>query len=193
KQLNKELVQKLITNQLPEYSQLSIYQVEKSGHDNRTFCLGDKMTVRLPSGKDERATNDRLSFSMQFAANLAGFLKEFQAIDASNGPVAGKHNFYRGGDLSVYHEETQIALKKLKSVLPTDKLNKNVWVHGDIAVGNLLVKNGKLCGVIDFGMLGVGDPSCDYAIAWTFFDKESRKTFFEEMGCDKNTWNRARG
>jgi len=27
------------------------------------------------------------------------------------------------------------------------------------------VKNGKLCGVIDFGMLGVGDPSCDYVIA----------------------------
>jgi len=55
------------------------------------------------------------------------------------------------------------------------------------------VKNGKLCGVIDFGMLGIGDPSCDYAIAWNFFDKESRKIFFKELGCDKDTWNRARG
>ena len=64
---------------------------------------------------------------------------------------------------------------------------RNIWVHGDIAVGNLLAKNGKLCGIIDFGMLGVGDPSCDYAIAWTFFDKESKKTFFKALGCDKNT------
>ncbi|CAG8468829.1 17456_t:CDS:2 [Racocetra fulgida] len=117
--LNKELVQKLIKNQFPEYGCLPICQVEKSD-------------------------------LKQFAADLAGFLKEFQAIDASNGTRPGKHNFYRGGELSFYHEETQAALKKLKSVLPTD----NVWVHGDIAPGNLLVKNGKLCGIIDFGMLG---------------------------------------
>src|ERR1700722_1353063 len=110
-----------------------------------------------------------------FAADLAEFLKELQAIDTSNGPSPGKHNFYRGGELSFYHEEARTALKELKSVLPTDKLNniwqaalgskwtkENVWVHGDIAVGNLLVKSGKLCGIIDFGMLGIGDPSCDY-------------------------------
>ncbi|CAG8763581.1 23676_t:CDS:2, partial [Racocetra persica] len=48
----------------------------------------------------------------------------------------------------------------------------NVWVHGDIAVGNLLVKDGKFGGVIDFGMLGIGDPA---------------------LGCDKDTWSRARG
>lgn len=46
--------------------------------------------------------------------------------------------------------------------------SKPVWVHGDIAPGNLLVKDGKLCAVIDFGILGVGDPACDAAMAWTF-------------------------
>ncbi|CAI2196143.1 5692_t:CDS:1 [Funneliformis geosporum] len=50
--INKELVQKLIKNQFPEYAHLTISQVKKSGHDNRTFHLGDKMTVRLPSGED---------------------------------------------------------------------------------------------------------------------------------------------
>ena len=38
---------------------------------------------------------------------------------------------------------------------------KPVWIHGDVAPGNLLVKDGKLCAVIDFGILGVGDPACD--------------------------------
>ena len=76
------------------------------------------------------------------------------------------------------HNETIEALENLKTVLPTELLLKiwqralnasvsdlNVWVHGDIAPGNLLVKNGKLAAVIDFGVLGVGDPSCDYAMA----------------------------
>jgi aminoglycoside phosphotransferase (APT) family kinase protein len=70
---------------------------------------------------------------------------------------------------------------------------ENVWVHGDVAIGNLLVKDGKLCGVIDFGTLGIGDPACDYVMAWTFFDKRSRKIFFEELGCDKGARNLARG
>ena len=48
---------------------------------------------------------------------------------------------------------------------------KPVWVHGDVAPGNLLVKDGKLCAVIDFGILGVGDPACDAAMAWTFLMK----------------------
>lgn len=52
---------------------------------------------------------------------------------------------------------------------------KNVWIHGDVALGNILVKNGKLCGIIYFGMLGTGDPACDYSIAFTFFEKENRE------------------
>jgi aminoglycoside phosphotransferase (APT) family kinase protein len=68
-----------------------------------------------------------------------------------------------------------------------------VWVHGDIAPGNLLIQDGRLCGVIDFGMLGVGDPACDLTMAWTFFDAESRVVFLTAMECDEGTCNRARG
>jgi aminoglycoside phosphotransferase (APT) family kinase protein len=42
-----------------------------------------------------------------------------------------------------------------------------VWLHGDVAVGNLLVRDGRLSGVIDFGSSGVGDPACDTVIART--------------------------
>jgi aminoglycoside phosphotransferase (APT) family kinase protein len=52
-----------------------------------------------------------------------------------------------------------------------------VWVHGDIAAGNLLVSEARLCAVIDFGCLGVGDPSCDLVIAWTFLDSAGREAF----------------
>ena len=42
-----------------------------------------------------------------------------------------------------------------------------VWFHGDIAFGNLLVRDGRLAAVIDFGTSGIGDPSCDLVLAWT--------------------------
>ena len=67
------------------------------------------------------------------------------------------------------------------------------WFHGDIAQGNLLVRNGSLVGVIDFGTSGVGDPACDLVIAWTFFRGSSRAVFSGAVGQDDATWARARG
>lgn len=251
-EINKKLVQNLINEQFPQWKDLVIEPVAKSGHDNRTFHLGSKMTVRLPSGKGYAAqvekeltwlpylqknltmtisspiakgypscgypfswsinkyiegdtlTKQNINNLNEFADDLAKFLKEFQKIDTTNGPQAGLHNYYRGGDLAVYHNETIEALENLKTVLPTELLLKiwqralnasvsdlNVWVHGDIAPGNLLVKNGKLAAVIDFGVLGVGDSSCDYAMAWTFFEEESRQRFLKKL--DQGMIDRACG
>jgi aminoglycoside phosphotransferase (APT) family kinase protein len=68
-----------------------------------------------------------------------------------------------------------------------------VWFHGDVATGNLLVKNGRLSAVIDFGSSGVGDPACDLVLAWTFFSGESRKAFRAALALDNDTWARGRG
>nr|WP_299489378.1 phosphotransferase [Acaryochloris sp. IP29b_bin.137] len=58
---------------------------------------------------------------------------------------------------------------------------------------NLLVHQQRLHAVIDFGCLGVGDPACDYAIAWTFFSGESRTAFQSALAVDDATWARSRG
>lgn len=68
-----------------------------------------------------------------------------------------------------------------------------VWVHGDFAVGNLLVKSGHLSAVIDFGCSAVGDPACDLVLAWTFFDGDSRDAFKNAVPSDPDLWARARG
>ncbi len=52
-----------------------------------------------------------------------------------------------------------------------------VWVHGDLHSGNLLVLQGRLSSVIDFGCLGVGDPACDLMVAWNLFDADARAVF----------------
>ncbi len=68
-----------------------------------------------------------------------------------------------------------------------------VWVHGDVAASNLLVADGLLVGVVDFGCSAVGDPACDVAIAWTFLVGESRAAFRGRLALDDLTWARGRG
>ena len=141
-----------------------------------------------------------------FAASLAQFLVALQRIDAANGPLPGPHNFHRGGALTVYDYEVRHALSKLKGridintatevwekALATSWQNLPVWVHGDISAGNLLVKEGVLTGVIDFGQLGIGDPACDLMIAWTLFKGRSREIFQSTLLIDSDTWARSRG
>ena len=67
-----------------------------------------------------------------------------------------------------------------------------VWIHGDYAVGNILIKDNKLSGVIDFGGTAMGDPACDLVIAWTYLSGKAREIFVSEMGLDDDTWLRAR-
>lgn len=141
-----------------------------------------------------------------FAKSLAQFLNSLHSIDPANGPLPGPHNFYRGGPLATYDSETRQAIKILKGKIDTKAATEiwetalattwnhaPVWVHGDISVGNLLVHNGQLCAVIDFGGLAVGDPACDLAIAWTLFKDESRETFRTMLPLDAATWARGRG
>jgi aminoglycoside phosphotransferase (APT) family kinase protein len=68
-----------------------------------------------------------------------------------------------------------------------------VWFHGDVSHGNLLVRDGRLSAVIDFGTSGVGDPACDLYIAWTFLDRDSRKAFRSVLPLDDAAWARGRG
>lgn len=68
-----------------------------------------------------------------------------------------------------------------------------VWVHGDLLPGNLLVLDGRLSAVIDFGGLNVGDPACDLQPAWNVFDGPSRERFRAELDVDDASWLRGRG
>ena len=154
----------------------------------------------------ETATAGRIADPHRFAAALARFLTALQRIDPTNGPPPGPHNFFRGGPLKVYDAETRQAITALEDEIDTGAVTAvweaalastwhgpPVWVHGDIAAGNLLVEDGRLSAVLDFGTSGVGDPSCDLAIAWTLFGDESREAFRAALGLDGATWARGRG
>lgn len=252
--IDAALVRGLIAAQFPQWAGLDIAPLLPGGWDNRTFHLGQDMTVRLPSAASyalqvekeqvflpklaphlplpipvplargvsgegypwpwsvyrwlpgETAADERIGDLTIFAEDLARFLVALREVDASGGPLPGAHNFFRGGPPAHYDAETRRALAALEGRIDTEAARKvweaalsadwqgaPVWFHGDISWGNLLVEDGRLSAVIDFGTSGIGDPACDLAIAWTLFRGESREVFRAGMGLDAGTWARGRG
>jgi aminoglycoside phosphotransferase (APT) family kinase protein len=66
------------------------------------------------------------------------------------------------------------------------------WYHGDLAAENLLMRDGGLAAVLDFGALSIGDPAVDLAVAWEVLDPPARATFRKELGVDEAAWLRGR-
>ncbi len=141
----------------------------------------------------------------KLAVDLAKFLIELQNIQAIPGPAPGQHNWWRGDHISVYDQDARAQITKLQNIIDADKAihlwkaacktrwpNPPVWIHGDIAIGNLLMNEGKLTAIIDFGGASQGDPACDLVIAWTYFKNQARDLFIEAIGLDKDTWLRAK-
>ena len=160
--IDTQLVRELISAQFPEWKDLEIRPVIQSGHDNRTFHLGERMTVRLPSGDDyvaqieketkwlpilaknlslpisspialgtpsnnypfpwsinryiegETVSERNVPDKKRLAGEISGFLRELQRINTEEAPVAGEHNFYRGANPAVYHNQVEKALQERK-------------------------------------------------------------------------------
>lgn len=67
------------------------------------------------------------------------------------------------------------------------------WLHGDLVAENLLVRDGRLSGVIDFGGLSIGDPTVDLSVAWELLGPADRDRFRAALAVDDAMWLRARG
>lgn len=68
------------------------------------------------------------------------------------------------------------------------------WFHGDLQPFNLILRGGRLAAVIDWGLLGTGDPACDLAPAWQVLsDRGARARFRAAAGADEAMWLRGKG
>lgn len=152
------------------------------------------------------ATTEGIVDLTEFAVILSGFLGALYSVDTTEGPPAGSHSSFRGGPLSTYDEETRVVIAELadeinpkaatevwERALAAEWRGPSVWIHGDVAPSNLLVVDGHLAAVIDFGCCAVGDPACDTVIAWTFLAGPSRAAFQASLPVDEGTWVRGRG
>jgi aminoglycoside phosphotransferase (APT) family kinase protein len=140
-------------------------------------------------------------------ARLGRFVAALQAIDPAGGPPPGDHNSFRGEPLAGRDREVREAIPALAGEIDTGAatdvwegaLEAPVWrhpprwLHGDLLPSNLLVRDGRLSAVIDFGCLGVGDPACDLMAAWTVLTAAGRRPFRELVATDDAAWARGRG
>lgn len=154
------------------------------------------------------ASSAPLADPRRAALDLARFIVVLQRIDPAGGPPVAEHNL-RGAPLVTRDAATRAAIAAMGDMGMIDAglatrvweaalgvpawARGPVWFHGDLLPGNLLVVDGRLSAVIDWGGLGVGDPACDLFCAWALFDGDSRAAFRAALGADEATWARARG
>jgi aminoglycoside phosphotransferase (APT) family kinase protein len=152
------------------------------------------------------ASPEQIADWQDAARALADFLKALHLKDTSGAPLAGASNSRRGIPL---RDLTAVTLRAIDAV--DDEINVQgardlwenacavkfsrppVWLHGDLKGDNLIAMDGKLRGVIDWGLSAVGDPAADYATAWFWIDPSARGEFRDYLELDDRDWLRAKG
>jgi aminoglycoside phosphotransferase (APT) family kinase protein len=159
--------------------------------------------VRWLHGED--ALTSRFA-SMRDAAEAIGrFVAELQRIEPV--PAPGSEGFVRGRSLIGRDEAFRAALPKCAGLVDVRRVEQvwddalsqpdwdgpPVWLHSDLIPGNILLRDGRVVGVLDFGAMCTGDPAYDATAAWSLFDRDHRPLFREIIGVDEPAWCRARG
>ncbi|MGW7289471.1 aminoglycoside phosphotransferase family protein [Streptomyces sp. NPDC054847] len=157
----------------------------------------------------DQAGPDTVGDWSAFGADLAAVVGELHGIDLMGATRADGLSWYRGGGLGPCDEWIGRSLDDCRttvgSELDVDALEQlwrealalpepsapHVWLHGDLKPTNLLVREGKLHAVIDFGALSVGFPDAEHSTVWDL-PPQARQAYWNALSLDDVTWARAR-
>jgi aminoglycoside phosphotransferase (APT) family kinase protein len=145
-------------------------------------------------------------YGTDLALDLANFIRALHAADVGNETAAGTLQSYRGGQLASRDAPTRSAIASCAGLLDVPLLatvwdaarhvadgdGEQVWIHTDLQPGNLLIADGRLAAVLDWGGLAIGDPAVDLIVAWNLLEGGARTAFREAVGVDQATWERGR-
>ncbi len=175
-----------------------------------TWLAGDIPTVVDPTSDDdpgETATRRLL------AQELAAVVTAMRAVQVPPEGLADPElRWYRGEPLNTMDDPSRRAIETCRGIAGLDldldaalrvweqamalpsagQIAIPRWYHGDLLAENLLVRDGRLAAVLDFGGLSVGDPTIDLVVAWELLDTSSRDAFRQAVGVDDESWLRGR-
>ena len=138
-----------------------------------------------------------------FALDIARVIVELRAAPTHDAPRPRT----RARRLIDYDTETRYAIRKAKHLIDAEAAlaiwdealaaapynGPAAWVHGDLE-GNCLLRNRRLCGIVDWGSACVGDPAVDVQVIWSpLFNEQSRREFLDHLEVDNATLARSRG
>ncbi|MFE5095604.1 aminoglycoside phosphotransferase family protein [Streptomyces sp. NPDC056638] len=136
------------------------------------------------------------------AVDLANFVAALHRIDPADGPPS-----FRSEPLAARDTATRAAIAELHEAVDAGAAlavweaalrasaptGPAVWIHADLQPGNLLLANGRLSAVIDFGCMGLGDAAVDLIAAWYLLPARARGVFRTALRADDAAWARGRG
>ena len=149
------------------------------------------------SGVHPETMKDRPNLIREFATGL----RQIHSIDIDSCPLDWRMERYiswAAGLIEMGALDTQIPPGKTRAFLRVEltrimaglpKEEDLVFIHGDYCLPNIVIRNGRLSGVIDWGYAGVGDRYLDFvSAAYTIrrnLGPEWVSLFFEEYGLQK--------
>ena len=139
--------------------------------------------------------------SAAFAHDLAAFIRDVRAIDTGGRTF---RDTGRGGDLKSHDAWLDTCFSRSEELLDVPRLRRlwgrlrdlpratqrDVMTHGDLIPGNVLVRDGRLAGVLDVGGLGPADPALDLVAAWHLLEAGPRQSLRDDLGCGDLEWQR---
>ncbi|WP_330300067.1 aminoglycoside phosphotransferase family protein [Streptomyces sp. NBC_00503] len=146
----------------------------------------------------------RIDEPERLAADLARFVLSLRGVDPTDAPPS-----YRSETLAARDTDVRAAIAGLAALGEIDaaavstvwdtalrapaRPGPPVWIHADLQPGNMLLADGRLAAVIDFGCAGLGDPAVDLIPAWYVLPSAARPVFRAALATDDGMWARARG
>jgi aminoglycoside phosphotransferase (APT) family kinase protein len=136
------------------------------------------------------------------AVDLAEMIVVLRALDAANAPPGLRHGSLRELDDWVRSCVTKLpggfdgdgllgAWEECVDLPPWD--GPPTWCHCDLDLRNVVFRDGRPSGVLDWGWAGAGDPASDAAAAWKMLPASAREPFWDAIGADAAEIARARG
>ena len=170
--IDVSMARRLVAEQVPEYAALPLRRVASGGTDNAVFRLGDDLAIRMPL----------------HPGAVGGLLKEVRwlpVVATTDAPRPGSEGFVRGLPLVGRDAYFRAALAQCQGLVDTQRVAEvwddaltvpawdgpPVWLHADLLPSNVLVRDGRVAGVLDFGAMATGDPAYDVTPAWHLFDR----------------------
>jgi len=154
----------------------------------QTWVPGRDATVEDPAG------------SLAFAADLATLIIALRGVDRRGQVFQGRG---RGGHLPDHDAWMATCFERSEDMLDTSRLralwaelreqpriDADVMTHGDLTPANVLVRGGRLVGVLDTGGFAPADPALDLVAAWHLLDAGPREELRSTLGDRELTWRR---
>ncbi|WP_419993031.1 aminoglycoside phosphotransferase family protein [Streptomyces boninensis] len=173
----------------------------RSGEPSERFPKHWTVMTWVPG---EPLDHGSISRGAHAADTLAGFLRALHVEAPADAPAArdrgahprdctdGFEQFLQAVDLDGIAADVRAVWAD--AVAAPDWKGPAVWVHGDLHPANVVVSDGTLSGIVDFGDLFAGDPAWDLAAAWVLLPAGAGSRFFERYEhADEAAIRRARG